>query len=232
MGYYLKKLTVGDMSTNCYLVGNTETKEMIIIDPGYDAPLIKKTVRESGYTPVAILLTHGHYDHISVANEIRRFYSIKIYAGKDEAELLASVDFNLSEMLGTPIELVADEYLEDQTMIELGGMFVTTIATPGHTRGSVSFFFPLWQLLFSGDTLFMESVGRSDFPTGNEKVLIESIVEKLYMLPDQAVCLPGHGPATSLEYEAKNNPYICREVQLKRKKEMEELLKSEESEEN
>ena len=226
MGYFLKKLVVGDMSTNCYLVGNPDTKEMIIIDPGYDAPLIKKTVRESGYMPVAILLTHGHYDHIGAANELRRFYRIKIYAGRDEAELLSSVDFNLSEMLGTPIELAADEYVGDETMTELGGMYVTTIYTPGHTRGSVSYFFPLWQLLFSGDTLFMESVGRSDFPTGNEGALIESIVEKLYMLPDGTVCLPGHGPATSLEYEAKNNPYICREVQLKKKRDAEELMNS------
>lgn len=215
--YMLKKLTVGDMATNCYLIGNPETKELVIIDPGYDAPLIKKTIHEMDYKPVAILLTHGHFDHITAANDLRRFYNIKLYAGTKEEELLASVDFNLSEMFGKPMELAADEYVKGEEMLELGGMYITVLETPGHTSGSVSYFFPLYRLLASGDTLFMESVGRSDFPTGNEGKLIESIVEVVYELPLTTVVLPGHGPATSLEYESRNNMYIYRQVQAKLK---------------
>lgn len=215
--YMLKKLVVGDMSTNCYLVGNPETKELVIIDPGYDAPLLKRTIHDLEYTPVAILLTHGHYDHITAANELRRFYGVKLYAGRNEEELLASTDFNLSEMFGHPMELMADELLTGDQMIELGGMYITVLETPGHTSGSVSYFFPLWQLLFSGDTLFMESVGRTDFPTGNEGKMIDSIVNVIYELPITTMCFPGHGPATNLEYESRNNLYIHKPVNDKLK---------------
>lgn len=219
MGYFLKTLTLGDMYTNCGLIGNPETKEMVIIDPGTDAPQIKQEVRKSGYTPVAILLTHGHFDHISAANEIRRFYNIKIYAGEDETEILADPEMNLSSQFWTRCELVPDVNVRDGELLELGGMYITVIATPGHTKGGVSFFFPVWQILFSGDTLFMESVGRTDFPTGNPKVLIESIIDKIFILPDETTVIPGHGPGTSLAYERKNNPYFCYDLSRKAKEE-------------
>ncbi|MGN0165799.1 MAG: MBL fold metallo-hydrolase [Lachnospiraceae bacterium] len=217
MGYYLKTLTVGDMYTNCCLIGNPETKELIIIDPGTDAPLIKQTIHKEGYTPVAILLTHGHFDHIGAANELRRFYNIKIYAGEEEVDVLADPSLNLSESTWGSIELVPDITVKNEEMLELGGMYITVLATPGHTKGGVSYFFPLWHLLFSGDTLFMESVGRTDFPTGNPKVLIESIIDRLFILPDDTAVIPGHGPGTSLAYERKNNPYFCYDLQQKEK---------------
>lgn len=218
MEYFLKVLTVGDNYTNCCLIGNPETMEMVIIDPGADAPLIKKTINKSGYKPVAILLTHGHYDHIGAAHELRCFYGAKLYCGEKETELLANPDQNLSSMFSGSMELVSDITVKNEQMLEIGGMYITVLETPGHTIGGVSYFFPLWKLLFSGDTLFMESVGRSDFPTGNPKVLIESIIDRIFILPDETVVFPGHGPGTSLAYERKNNPYFCFELQQKNKK--------------
>lgn len=223
MGYFLKVLSVGPNATNCCLVGNPDTKELIIIDPGADTPQIKKAINQSGYTPVAILLTHGHYDHFGAAHELRTFYSIKIYCGSGEVELLANPDMNLSPMLcGACHELCPDITVKDEELLELGGMFITVLETPGHTGGGVSYFFPLWQLVFSGDTLFMESVGRTDFPTGNPKTLIEAIIDKLFMLPDETAVIPGHGPGTSLAYERKNNPYFCFDLQQKEKQKKEE----------
>lgn len=208
MGYFLKVVTVGDMYTNCALIGNTDTKELIIIDPGTDAPSIKKAVHESGMKVVGILLTHGHFDHIHAANELRNFYSTKIYAGEDEVEMLADPSLNLSDQFWSSYSIVPDILLKDEEMFELGGMYITVFKTPGHTSGSVSYFFPLWKLLFAGDTLFMESVGRTDLPTGNPKALLESIIDKLFQLPEDTTVIPGHGPGTSLGYERRNNPYF------------------------
>lgn len=199
--------------TNCYLVGNPETKELLIFDPGADADKVKEAVSETGMNPVAILLTHGHFDHVGAVLNLKTEYGIPVIAGAEEKEFLADLDYilppifresvpNYSSLLIEPDRTVGHEEL-----IELAGLYITCLHTPGHTAGSYSYFFPAESMVISGDTLFMESVGRTDFPTGDNDTLMRSVTEVLYALPEETIVLPGHGPATNIGYEKKYNLY-------------------------
>lgn len=204
----MKIITVGNMFTNCAVVGNPETKECVVIDPGTEGRRIKAEVEKSGYKPVAILLTHGHFDHIGAVNELRNAWDVKVYAGADEVELLGDPVLNVSASGWGACTVAPDETLDDGAVLETGGMFITVLKVPGHTSGSVCFLFPFYNIVFSGDTLFCDSIGRADLPTGDPKVLVESIVEKLFVLDDEVQVFPGHGPSTNIGYERRNNMYL------------------------
>ncbi len=208
MDYFLKIVTVGNMYTNCGIVGNSETKQCVVIDPGTEAARIKKEVEASGYEPVAILLTHGHFDHIGAVNELRHAWNVEVYAGAKEVELMGDPVLNVSSNAWGACTVAPDKTLSDGDIVEAGGMFITVLEVPGHTVGSICFLFPLYGMVFSGDTLFADSIGRTDLPTGEPKVLIESLVDKLFMLPDDTQVFPGHGPSTNIGYERRNNPYL------------------------
>ncbi len=208
MDYFLKIVTVGNMFTNCGIVGNKESGQCVVIDPGTEADKIAAEVEASGLKPCAILLTHGHFDHIGAVNELRRKWDVKVYAGVNEVELLGDSVLNVSSKAWGACTVAPDVTLSDGEVLEVGGMFITVFEVPGHTVGSICFLFPLYNILFSGDTLFCDSIGRADLPTGNPKVLIESIVNKLFILSDTVQVFPGHGPSTSIGYERRNNPYL------------------------
>ena len=213
MDYFLKIVTVGELQENCCIIGDPVTKDAVIIDPGAQPAKIKKAVNDSGYKPLAILLTHGHFDHIGAAKELSESYGIKIYAGEDEKELLATPELNSSVNYGEPIALTNAEWVSDEQVLMFGSLMVTVLKTPGHTAGSVSYVFPVWQLMFSGDLLFLEAVGRTDLPTGDWDTLVSSVIDKVYdNLPLETTVIPGHGPGTNLEYEKRNNPYIAPEL--------------------
>ncbi len=199
---------VGPVQTNCYFLYHEDTKECLIFDPGDCAEDIIAFVRKKELNPVGIVLTHGHFDHIMAADEVRKIFDIKIYAARAEEELLANSMLNVSAQLGASVTLKADEWLEDGQEISVLGETMRCILTPGHTIGGMCYYFSKAEILISGDTLFEASVGRTDLPTGNGQQLIQSIREKLFCLPDAVRVFPGHGMMTSIKDEKMYNPFV------------------------
>lgn len=198
---------LGMVGTNCYFVCNKETNETIIIDPADNAADIKNWHTYHEKKPVAILLTHGHFDHMMAAGELRDAYDIPVYAAKAEEALLGNPMLNLSgKWTRTPATLKADHWLYGGETLELAGFAVEVIATPGHTAGGLSFYIKDEAVLYSGDTLFSGSYGRVDFPTSSMRDMVTSIQDKLLVLPEETAVYPGHGEATEIGIEKRYNP--------------------------
>lgn len=217
----IENIVLGMCATNCYAVfdGGAKTpggyvdddqlKEAVIIDPAADAACIEAMIARYKLRPVAVLLTHGHFDHLSAADAVRKRYGIKVYAGNEERSVMNSSSSNLSlPFTGEGMTFEADEYFKPGEELDFAGFRIGTIPVPGHTIGSVCYYFEEQKVLFSGDTLFAGSVGRSDFPTGNAGQLIRAIKSELMSLPDDVKVYPGHGESTTIGCERVNNPFI------------------------
>ncbi|MCI8505100.1 MAG: MBL fold metallo-hydrolase [Lachnospiraceae bacterium] len=202
----LEGMVLGMLGTNCYFIVNTETEEIVIVDPADEADVIKNWCLNHQKKPVAILLTHGHYDHILAAEAVREAFSVKIYAAETEKELLENASYNLSAMWSRPVTLRADEFVKDGERLHLAGTEIEVIATPGHTAGGVCYYIKEAGTLLSGDTLFAGSYGRTDFPTSSMAALARSVRERLFRLPEETAVYPGHGESTSIGYEKRYNP--------------------------
>ena len=197
---------VGPVMTNCYLAVNEETKEALVIDPGDEAARLIQKIRERNVTPAAVLLTHGHFDHAGAARELADAFGILIYAHEKEKKTLETPGINLSGMTGEPPAAYhADVFVKDGDVLDLAGFSVRVLFTPGHTEGSICFF--CGDALFSGDTLFQGSCGRTDLQTGDWGQMMESL-KRLRDLPGEYNVFPGHGPATTLAEERRSNPYM------------------------
>ena len=193
MNLAIRMMVLGPVQTNCFFLINEDTKEVLVIDPADHAQKIIEWMKSENLKPVAILLTHGHFDHIMGVEGIRKEYGIPVYASRDEVDVLAKPQLNVSTMMGAYLSMKADELFCDGDVLELAGMKLKVISTPGHTIGSVCFYIEEEKVLISGDTLFEASVGRTDFPTGSSRQLIESIKTRLFILPDDTSVFPGHG---------------------------------------
>ena len=204
----LQKCIVGSVSTNCYLLKNKETGEMLIIDPGDNAGKIEQKILEMQGKPIAILLTHGHFDHILAAEEIRKKYNVPIYADQKEEKTLQDARINLTAYQGNGYTLKADVYLTDLQVEELAGFSVQMIETPGHTVGSCCYYLKDEDVLFSGDTVFCGSVGRTDFPGRSSAAIVNSLHRLLDALPDETEVYPGHDVSTTIGYEKRYNPFV------------------------
>jgi glyoxylase-like metal-dependent hydrolase (beta-lactamase superfamily II) len=204
----IQTYVLGMVSTNCYIIFNESTNEALIIDPPDQAPALKVKIEELDLSPVAILLTHGHFDHIMAAGDLAAAFGIPVLAGEDEKALLEDYNLNGSRMVRKNYTLSADRFLKDKEEFTLGGMRIKVIHTPGHTAGGVCYYFEEDKVLISGDTLFLESIGRTDLPTGDQDTLLESIRRKLMILPEEVFVYPGHGDKTTIGYEKIHNPYI------------------------
>ena len=197
------------VAENCYIAVNEKINKSIIIDPGSGSEKIKDAVAKTGATPEAVLLTHGHFDHAGSANEIASFYGVQIYAYEGERETLENPAINLSgDMFGDTVKYHADIYLKDDEEIDIAGLRIRCLFTPGHTPGGCCFYFPDEGIVFTGDTLFCGSVGRTDFPGGSMSQLVNAVRTKLMVLPDDTICYPGHDTATTIENERIYNPYL------------------------
>ncbi|MCI8992926.1 MAG: MBL fold metallo-hydrolase [Eubacterium sp.] len=208
MKYQVKNFEVGPIGTNCYFLMNEDTKELLVIDPGGDGPRLIREIRQLGYTPAAVLLTHGHFDHAMSAKELKDTFSISVYAHEKEKETLENPMYNVSGMIGKVQKYEADIFVKDNDVLELAGFSLKVLHTPGHTPGGVSYYAEEQKLVFSGDALFCQSIGRTDFPNGSTSQLIRSVSEKLLTLPDDVQVLPGHEQLTTVGFEKQYNPYF------------------------
>lgn len=210
--FRIERCVLGMVSTNCYIVYSSKEEGLrpgVVIDPGDNAPFILNKCRELEVKPEAILLTHGHFDHMLAAEDVRRTFHIPVLAGEEEMALLDEPDMNLTTSFGEPMCLTADRWLRDGETLELIGRRWKVLHTPGHTGGCLCFYVEEEGVLFSGDTLFRESVGRTDLPTGNSTKILDSVVRKLFVLPDNTKVYPGHDSSTTIGYEKQHNA-VCR----------------------
>ncbi|MGI5990021.1 MAG: MBL fold metallo-hydrolase [Lachnospiraceae bacterium] len=200
---------VGPIGTNCYLVANEATKEGIVIDPGFEPERIEAMVKKDGVRVTAVLITHGHFDHISKARETADALGAPVWAPETDKALFTDCQSNLSALMGYgSVTLKPDRYLRPDEELQTAGLSIRCLLTPGHTPGGMSYYIPAAKALFSGDTLFYESVGRTDFPGGSMSAIVRSIRDVLMALPDDTEVYPGHGGLTSIGHERENNPYI------------------------
>ena len=204
----IKSMTLGMVATNCYLIINKETKEAILVDPADNALRISNVIEENGCTLKAILLTHGHFDHIMALNDLKKKYNVPVYAHEEEEDVLKQSSLNMSGMVGQIYTTQADIYVKDGEHLKLAGLDVIVLHTPGHTKGGACYYFPEEKVLMSGDTLFHCSIGRTDFPTGSMSQLVRSVKEQLFVLPDDVQVYPGHDSVTSIGYEKQYNPFF------------------------
>ncbi len=202
-------IVVGPFQVNCYLWWNEESGDGFIIDPGDEAKGIISEIARLDVKPKAILLTHGHGDHIAGVTEIKEHFSIPLVIGKGEEPMLADPTLNLSSSYGQPVTASNPEHLlQDEQVFSVGNLSLKALSTPGHTPAGVCYFEEESGILFSGDTLFFGSIGRTDFPGSSHEQLLSSIQTKILTLPDSVVCYPGHGPQTTVGSERANNPFL------------------------
>lgn len=205
----IENFVLGPVGTNCYIVSNEETKECFLVDMAACPPELVSHIKNSGLTVKAVLLTHGHFDHIMGLDRFLEEFPAPVYACAAEKELLESPQLNSSSgMLGQSYTFHGAQYVKDGDFLEIAGMKIQVIQTPGHTIGGCCYYIADEQTLFSGDTLFRASIGRTDLPTGSMSALVRSVTEKILVLPDETRVYPGHMEETTVGYEKKYNPFL------------------------
>lgn len=202
------RLILGIAQTNCYFVYREGNNEVIFFDPADKGDYIYEALREKGFHVKGIMLTHGHFDHIWGTNKLRELSGAPIYAYEEEKALCEDAVTNVSDQVGRPYTVIPDRYLKDGEEITIADMTCRLIATPGHTIGSCCYYFEEAGMLIAGDTLFAESVGRTDLATGSMSAIVRSIQERLFVLPDETKVYPGHGESTTIVHEKQYNPFV------------------------
>ena len=201
------RMVLGMCQTNCYFLYREGSKDCIFVDPADYGEKIYSALERNGFSVAGILLTHGHFDHIWGAEELRALSGAKIYALDAENELLSNARKNVSAQVGRACTIEADVLVKDGEELTIADINFYVIATPGHTAGGCCYYFAEAGFLVSGDTLFQDSVGRTDLPTGSMGTLVRSIQDKLFVLPEQTKVYPGHGDSTTISHEKKYNAF-------------------------
>ena len=202
-------LPVGLLQCNCSIFGDEQSREAIVIDPGDEIEKITEVLDRHQLKVKAIVITHAHIDHVAGAHKLRALTGAPVYMNEADRELLNALDRQASWLgVATPQRTEVDSAANDATVLRLGSADFQVIHTPGHTQGSLSIWIPSQEKLVAGDTLFRDSIGRTDLPGGNSRQLMTSIKTRLLDLPEQTVVIPGHGPNTTLGREKEQNPFL------------------------
>ncbi|MFH1372629.1 MAG: MBL fold metallo-hydrolase [bacterium] len=205
----LQTIVVGPFEVNCYLYLDEASGDAVLIDPGGDEASILRTVSSSAAHVRAILLTHGHGDHIAAVGAVKEELKVPLYVGRPDGDMLTKPSELVTMFYGREVTSPpADHFVGDEQLLTIGSISLRVLSTPGHTLGGVCYLDEREGILFTGDTLFCGSIGRTDFPGGSFDQLIESIRSRILSLPDEVVCLPGHGPKTTVGAERTSNPFL------------------------
>lgn len=204
---FLECLDNGKFGSNCYIVGNKISRDAVIIDAGVNIASVLAKLDTLKLSIKYIILTHNHFDHMFYVKEIKSATGAEVAIHKEDAPGFSNSTLNGSSQFAVPISFgEPDILLEDNSSLDVGNLHFEIIHTPGHSAGSISI--KVNNIIFTGDTLFRTSIGRTDLPTSNEKAIIHSITKKLFAYPPDTIIYPGHGPSTSIDYEIKHNYVI------------------------
>ena len=202
-------LPVGMLQCNCSIFGDETNKEAVVVDPGDNIPEILAILKRHQLHVKAIIITHAHIDHIGGAEKLKAATGAPVYMNANDQELYDHIDMQANWLgMETPKRMEIDSHAREGDRIQLGPAAFEVFHTPGHTQGSISLWIPLENKLVAGDTLFRDSIGRTDLPGGNTRQILSSIYNKLLVLPDDAVVVPGHGANTTIGRERARNPFL------------------------
>ena len=207
----IRELTLGPFATNCYIVWRSGSRACWIIDASFEPERLVEAVRAGGLEPSMLVLTHAHVDHMAGVEALRTaFAGLPVLIHEAEAQWLTDADLNLSGLFGLPVTArPPDRLLREHDLLTLEGVDFQVLHTPGHSPGGIGLYQAQHKLLFAGDTLFYDSIGRHDFPNADGRLLLGSIREKLLTLPDDVRVYPGHGPPTTIGRERRENPFLA-----------------------